>query len=61
MHCLLKNRFGSLLDQLEKIWPFAKDGQPDEKEVDHVRYLTGKLQQLLSSQGMMLSYQVVFI
>lgn len=47
------NRLTSLLDQLEKIWPIARTGQPDEKEVDHVRYVTGKLQQLLSSQGIL--------
>ena len=50
------NRLGSLLDQLEKAWPFSRDGQPDEKEMDHIRYVTGKLQQLLSSQGLWTSF-----
>ncbi|XP_065059496.1 cytosolic carboxypeptidase 1-like [Rhopilema esculentum] len=44
------NRLHSLLDQLEKVWPLAVPDPPSDKDIEHVRYISNKLQQLLSSQ-----------
>ena len=48
---IFSNRLGCLFDQLEKAWPNPESGKPEEKEFEQVRYITNKMQQLLSSQG----------